>query len=257
MPGLLADALAEPVDLIAIAADAVGQGDDLHNRTTAATQILAALLDERYRAAGMDSRPGVAQLLKGLAGTPHFFLTFWMAAAKLMLSAAEERKPRTLVTRLGGNGEVFGVSLAARPDVWITTPAGAPRGTYLPGVDPASEPLGAIGDSAVIEALGFGGLALHVAPEARAVLQAYLPPGRGLDRVEPACRSASGIRARRRASGARRVARNGERRRARGHAGHGRKDRAQGLMGRGVFLPGQSFSSGPCRLSGHREWIRE
>ena len=173
----LADALAEPVDLISIAADAVGRGDDLHNRTTAATQILAALLGERYRAAGTESHPGIGRLMNGLAGTPLFFLTFWMAAAKLILSAAEGGEPRTLVTRMAGNGEVFGLSLAGQPEAWFTAPATAPQGRYLPGASATSEALGAIGDSAVIDALGFGGQALHLAPEPREALQPYLPAG--------------------------------------------------------------------------------
>lgn len=171
----LAAALTEPVDLISIAADAIASGDDLHNRTTAATQILYARLAERYGDGRMRQR--VERLLSGLAATPLYFLTFWMAAAKLILTSAEQREPHTLVTRMGANGEVFGISLAGRPDAWITMPATAPEGAYLPGVEPTSQSLGAIGDSAVIDALGFGGQALHLAPEARAALQPFLPPG--------------------------------------------------------------------------------
>ncbi len=115
--------------------------------------------------------------MNGLAGTPLFFLTFWMAAAKLMLSAAEGGEPRTLVTRMAGNGEVFGLSLAGQPDAWFTAPATAPRGRYLPGANSTNEALGAIGDSAVIDALGFGGQALHLAPEPREALQPFLPAG--------------------------------------------------------------------------------
>ena len=80
---------------------------------------------------------------------------------------------------MGGNGEAFGLSLAGRPAAWITAAAAAPRGAYLPGVDPAAKPLGAIGDSAVIDALGFGGQALHASPEVRAALQPFLPSGTG------------------------------------------------------------------------------
>jgi carbon monoxide dehydrogenase subunit G len=172
----LAAALADPIDLVSIAAEAVGRGDDLHNRTVAATQALAARLGERFRGASPALQHRVERLLSGLAGTPGFFLTFWMAAAKLILSAAETREPRTLVTRMGGNGEAFGLSLAGCPGAWITVRAGAPRGAYLPGIDPDCEPLGAIGDSAVIDALGFGGQVLHLAPEVRGVLQPFLPP---------------------------------------------------------------------------------
>ena len=173
----LAAALNEPVDLMPIAAHAIAAGDDLHNRTTTATEILAAELARRYRSAGIQAEPYVERLLDGLTATPLFFLTFWMAAAKLMLCAAENGEPATLVTRMGGNGEVFGISLAGQPDAWITIPAAAPKGAFLQGVDTASVPLGAIGDSAVIDALGCGGQALHLAPEPRSALQAFLPAG--------------------------------------------------------------------------------
>ena len=171
----LALALTAPVDLLPIAAKAVTQGDDLHNRTTAATAALAGVLAERLAKADAKAGERAETLLKGLAATPLFFLTFWMAAARLMLSAAEHQLPHTLVTRMGGNGEVFGLSLAGRPDAWTTTPATAPRGPYLPSANAASESLGAIGDSAMIDALGFGGQALHLAPEPHAALRSFLP----------------------------------------------------------------------------------
>lgn len=167
----LALALKTPVELLPIAAQAVAEGDDLHNRTTAATVALAEVLASRLA----ESARGRDELLKGLAATPLFFLTFWMAAAKLMLSAAEHQLPATLVTRMAGNGEVFGLSLAGQPDTWVTMPATAPNGPRLPTANAASAALGAIGDSAVIDALGFGGQALHLAPEPLGALKPFLP----------------------------------------------------------------------------------
>jgi hypothetical protein len=148
---------------------------------------LSERLAARFKKMPQDSC--VDALLSGLAATPLFFLTIWMAAAKLMLSAAEQREPATLITAMGGNGEVFGIALARRPHVWVTVPAPAPQGPYLdPGLG-AFSALGAIGDSAVIDALGFGGQALAFAPEPRAALEPYLPKvaeGIGLARSRPA-----------------------------------------------------------------------
>lgn len=166
--------LSEPVDLLPIALEAVRQGDDLHNRTTAATQVLVDLFAARFEKIDGSRRHLADELMRGLVSTPLFFLTIWMAAAKLMLSAAENHEPFTLVTRMGGNGESFGLSLAGRPDDWITMPATAPQGPRLPGAAPESEVLGAIGDSAVIDVLGFGGQALHLAPEPHQALQPFL-----------------------------------------------------------------------------------
>lgn len=172
--GTLMTGLAEPIDLLPIALAAVRQGDDLHNRTTAATLTLVNLLTARFEKIDGSRRHHADELLRGLANTPLFFLTILMAAAKLMLSAAESQEPFTLVTRMGGNGETFGLSLAGRPDDWITMPAAAPQGPRLPGAALDSAALGAIGDSAVIDALGFGGQALHLAPEPRQALQPFL-----------------------------------------------------------------------------------
>ena len=234
----LAAALEVPIDLVSIAADAVGQGDDLHNQTTAATGLLASRMRETYRSATPELRQGAERLLDAIAATPLYFLTFWMAAAKLILSAAETREPGSLVTRMGGNGEVFGLSLARLPAAWVTVPASAPRGAYLPGVEPAAESLGAIGDSAVIDALGFGGQALLNAPVPRAALAPFLPPesAAGLLVAAHPAFAHSGIRV---ALDARRVV-----------EGKGvpvvtlamvEKTGRKGLLGRGVFLPGREL----------------
>ena len=171
---VLRPALAGPIDLLAIGADGIARGDDLHNRTTAATQILAARLRERFTKLPMPERSRVDAFMGALASTPLFFLTLWMAAAKLMLSAAEQGEPGTLITSMGGNGEAFGIALARRPQTWHTLPALAPQGPYLDADSMSFAPLGAIGDSAVIDALGFGGQALAFAPEPRTALEPYL-----------------------------------------------------------------------------------
>jgi hypothetical protein len=174
---VLSPALAEPIDLLAIAAEGIDQGDDLHNRTTAATQALAARLGERFAKHPTLERRRVDAFMSALGSTPLFFLTLWMAAAKLMLSAAEQGEPGTLITSMGGNGETFGVALARRAQIWHTLPAPAPQGPYLDPALMSFAPLGAIGDSAVIDALGFGGQALAFAPEPRAALEPHLPAG--------------------------------------------------------------------------------
>jgi hypothetical protein len=179
----LAAALTDPIDLLSIAVEAVKGGDDLHNRTAVATRGLSARMAANLSHADGHLRERADRLLEALAGTPLFFLTFWMASAKLMLSAAEGRAPSTLVTRMAGNGQVFGVSLAGNPGEWVCVPADAPRGSYLPGIPADAESLGAIGDSAVIDALGFGGQALRVAPEPREALRAIL--GADADGVTP------------------------------------------------------------------------
>jgi hypothetical protein len=171
---LLASALSAPLDLLDIAGRALAAGDDLHNRTTAATQALAAVLAARW---GDPAAGAAASFLRALGAAPLYFLTLWMAAAKLMLAAAEGRAPSTLVTALAGNGCAFGLQLAGAPGRWISAPATAPAGPRLAQAPGDRPPLGAIGDSAVIDALGFGGHALAHAQEPRTALRDFLPEG--------------------------------------------------------------------------------
>lgn len=156
----LAEILAEPVALFPIARAALASGDDLHGRTGAAT---ARLLDElRPRLAGRD---GAAAFLDG-AG--QFFLNLWMAACKAMMMAGDGVPGAALVTAAGGNGVEFGLRLSGGRG-WTAAPAGVPEG---PDAGPKRPRLPAIGDSAVVDAMGFGALALDAAPELRADLGA-------------------------------------------------------------------------------------
>ncbi|MFE7353052.1 DUF1116 domain-containing protein [Streptomyces sp. NPDC057543] len=165
---------AGPVELYPLMSAALAEGDECHSRTLAGSRLVAARL--RGPVAG-DGSPGSGLSERSVAfldGAGAFALNLWMAAASLALGAAEGVPDATLITRAGGNGTEFGVQLAGTPGRWFTVPATAPRGP----VEPAHEGrrvLGAVGDSAVVDVLGFGGQALEYAPAVRAALGEYLP----------------------------------------------------------------------------------
>ncbi len=185
---VLAPALAQwlaqrgPLPLWPLAAQGLAGGDDLHSRTAAANAALVAAWQGGLPAA----------LSEALGATPLFFLTLWMAACARLLRAAEGGDAPDLITRAGGNGERFGIALAGHPSDWISVPAAAPAGWRLPSAPAQAQALGAIGDSAVIDLLGFGAQRLAHAPEPLSVLAAGLPPGglpdvqRLLERAHPA-----------------------------------------------------------------------
>ena len=158
-----------PIDLWALGCAGLAAGDDLHSRTAGANAALVQAL----RA---PADPARAPLADDIAGNPLFFLTLWMSACALVLRAAEGGDRPGLVTRAGGNGEVFGITLAGRPDHWTTTPDVALRGALLPGKADAAR-AGAIGDSAVIDLLGLGGQRLAWSPEPLSVFGPLLPAG--------------------------------------------------------------------------------
>lgn len=168
-PALDAALARGPLDLLALAQTGLDDGDDLHARTTAATAALRELLAPRLS----DSSGEIDAML---AQTPLFFLTPWMAACALMLSAAARAgdASSTLVVALAGNGERIGIRLAGAPSRWITADARAPEG---PRIDPHQQAEAAplTGDSGVIDAAGFGAQAL--APEPAQAFEALLPAG--------------------------------------------------------------------------------
>ncbi len=158
--------LEEPIDLIDVAKDALAQGDDCHGRTGAATSAL----ESRFRRQ-LEAHPRAHTFLKS---SPSFFLNLWMAACRCVLSGPTGIPASSLVTAAGGNGRHFGIQLASTPGRWITVPADPPFGPAYAGPGPA-QPLGAIGDSAIVDVSGFGAMALRYSEVQRQALGPYAP----------------------------------------------------------------------------------
>lgn len=136
------------VPLIEIADAALAEGDDLHSRTTAATRRLIQLLAPRL---GSDTPER-----RFLDKAPAFFLNLWMAAVKCIANEGQDERS-SLVTAFGGNGVDIGLKLGGRSDRWFTAPATPPSGLLSDGYG-NDDRLGAIGDSALLDAMGFGAM---------------------------------------------------------------------------------------------------
>lgn len=168
---VLREALVEDMPLIPLAAHGLAEGDDCHGRTPAATAELVQRLAPRLGAGGR-----MAEARTFLDQGPSFFLNLWMAACKCMLAAAVGTSGSSLVTAAGGNGAAMGLQLAGLGARWLTAPAAPPVGDL--GDQPGTRALGAIGDSAVVDVLGFGAMAMSFAPAQQAALARFLPePG--------------------------------------------------------------------------------
>ncbi len=154
-----------PLDLLPLASAGLADGDDLHSRCAAANTALAAWVHAR----------GDDALAADLAATPLFFLTLWMAASAALLLSTESAGAPCWVTRAGGNGESFGIALAAAPSRWTCVDATPPTGPRLASLPASAAVCGAIGDSAVIDFLGCGGMALAGAPEPLQAFEGWLP----------------------------------------------------------------------------------
>jgi hypothetical protein len=143
--------LEEPIPLVPIADEGLAGGDDCHGRTAVASDVFASQLDARWMGADASACRDFMQR------APSFFLNLWMAASKYMLDAARGIGGSTVIVGAAGNGVDFGIRLASRPDAWISVAAEPPA--VARGVLAAdATPLGAIGDSAVVDILGLGAM---------------------------------------------------------------------------------------------------
>ena len=161
--------MAEGIELIPLAIGGLQQGDDCHGRTAYATQLLIEELIGRTPGGITDS-----DALAFMHSSPSLFLNLWMAATKCMLEVASGIENSALITAAGANGIDMGIQVSGMPGRWFTDRAEPPAGKFDIdlGLDRA---LGAIGDSAVIDSLGLGAMAIEQAPEQFKTLSANLP----------------------------------------------------------------------------------
>lgn len=165
----LAGTVGSPLDLVDIARQSLELGDDCHGRTIEATRLLTEWMTSGKGGDGMDQKAR-----EFLQQGPSFFLNLWMAAVKCMFRCAEGVAGSSLVTAAGANGLETGIQVSGLAGRWFTAPATPPEGKLDVDV-PASRKLGAIGDSAVVDALGLGAMAMNFAPAQQAGLGAYMP----------------------------------------------------------------------------------
>jgi hypothetical protein len=145
------------VDVLRLAAEGLHMGDDLHMRTQAAGNLLIRRLAPGFAALGGEA------VARFVGGNHLFFLNLTMAAAKCS-SLAATTPGSTLVSLLSRNGRDMAVQVAGLPGRWHTAPAAPVQDALLrEGYGPEDAGLD-IGDSAVIECIGLGGMAVAAAP---------------------------------------------------------------------------------------------
>jgi Protein of unknown function (DUF1116) len=149
-----------PLDVLALAAQAVAMGDDVHVRTQAATNLLIRDWLPHLTGLGDPARVAFARFL---SGNHLFFLTIAMAAARSLTEWAGQVAGASVVTTMARNGSTFGIRLAGS-DRWFTTEAPqVGRALYYPDQGPETSARD-IGDSAVLELTGLGAAAAAGSP---------------------------------------------------------------------------------------------
>ncbi len=154
---------ADGIGLKRIITRGVEMGDELHSRQDACGLILAndlmkLLYDSKLEKSIKD------QCVELLYGTVRFFHPLGMAAAMSVLEGIRNIPYSTVVTAMMGNGVTYGIKIAGLGNQWFTAPAPMLEGSYVTADIDLNDVLPWIGDSCMLESIGFGGSAAAAAP---------------------------------------------------------------------------------------------
>lgn len=161
---VLAQAVAAhgPIDTKYYVSQMLASGDEGHNRNRTATLLF--LRDLMPDLLALDfAADDLAEVCRFLGANDYFALNLVMPTCKLAMAAAKNIPGSSLIVTMARNGTDFGIQLSGTGDEWFTGPAQIADGLYLGsyGPDDANPD---IGDSAITETAGIGGLAMAAAP---------------------------------------------------------------------------------------------
>lgn len=145
-----------------IIARALTMGDEFHQRNFAASGLLFAQLAPLIARLRLEPERQ-DRILTFLSETDQFFLNVMMATGKVVMDAAATVGEGSIVTAMTRNGKDFGIRVSGLGDQWFTAPVNTPEGLFFTGYtqDDANPD---IGDSAITETYGVGGMAMVAAP---------------------------------------------------------------------------------------------
>ncbi|WP_025784142.1 DUF1116 domain-containing protein [Sporosarcina sp. D27] len=150
------------LNLNVIIAKAITMGDEFHQRNIAASLIFLKEISPYIVQLDMDDNDR-KDVIQFLADTDQFFLNIAMATGKAVMDGARTIQDGTVVTAMCRNGKDFGIRISGMGDEWFTAPVNTPQGLFFTGYsqDDANPD---IGDSAITETFGVGGMAMIAAP---------------------------------------------------------------------------------------------
>ena len=150
------------IDVNPLMAKALAMGDEFHQRNIAASLSFLKEVAPVITKLHMDEKDRY-DVIRFLSDTDQFFLNIMMATGKAVMDAARTIKRGTIVTAMCRNGVEFGIRIAGMGDEWFTGPVNTPQGLYFTGYD-AEDACPDMGDSAITETFGVGGMAMIAAP---------------------------------------------------------------------------------------------
>lgn len=145
-----------------LVAKAIAMGDEFHQRNIAASLAFLKEVSPIITKMDMEEKDRY-DVIKFLADTDQFFLNIMMATGKAVMDGARLITEGTVVTAMCRNGVEFGIRISGMGDEWFTAPVNTPQGLYFTGYD-GEDACPDMGDSAITETLGVGGMAMIAAP---------------------------------------------------------------------------------------------
>lgn len=148
--------------LAPVMARALTMGDEMHQRNIAASALFAKDMAPLLARTDLP-RETVAEVADFLGRTDQFFLNIAMAASKACADASRAVRAGSVVTAMCRNGYEFGIRVSGLGDRWFTAPVNTPTGLFFTGYD-QSQAAPDMGDSAIMETFGLGGMSIVAAP---------------------------------------------------------------------------------------------
>ncbi len=150
------------IDVNPLMAKALAMGDEFHQRNIAASLSFLKEVAPVITKLDMDEKDRY-DVIRFLSDTDQFFLNIMMATGKAVMDAARTIQKGTIVTAMCRNGVEFGIRIAGMGDEWFTGSVNTPKGLYFTGYD-EEDACPDMGDSAITETFGVGGMAMIAAP---------------------------------------------------------------------------------------------
>lgn len=140
----------------------LAMGDEMHQRNLACSSLFVREMAADLARAVSDNET-LAQLFAFIGGNDQFFLNVAMAMGKAIMDPVKGIAGSTIVTAMSRNGTEFGIRVSGTGERWFTAPVEIPKGLYFPGFA-AADGNPDIGDSAIVETIGLGGMAMAASP---------------------------------------------------------------------------------------------
>jgi len=152
-----------PIPLKPIMRRALGMGDELHSRNSAASLLFMRELIPSFLSLAASGGERVSRAVEAMTEDHYFFLRLSMAAAKATADAARDITASSVLTAMAFNCRGFAIRVSGLGDTWFCGPHAHVEAKLFEGhTEDEISWMG--GESPIAETIGLGGFAQACAP---------------------------------------------------------------------------------------------